>query len=356
MPNLFEEELFLYNDSSKNVKYNFYYGIPHTHTSYSDGQGHPIDAFEYAIGKNLNFLFTADHSNFLDGVKHKNFEYDKYNKQYSEKEGSQWFNTGKDVELSNSKYKDFVALRGFEMKWFAGGHISILNSQNYLNGRKQHLNINKLSSWLSSQYNVIAAINHPSRSFRPIEYNSEMDKVLKLIEVGNGSFPRKYIRCESYYYKLLDLGWHLGAINGQDNHTNNWGDADNLTVILADALNKDKLIDAMRNMRTYSTETRSLRLVFKANDLWMGSILKDNIGSLISFEITAADNCVPIEKIQLISNEGKIVNESKYENAAIVTWKPCQTVNNEESWYIVKVIHSNGKWGISSPIFIEINR
>ncbi len=340
-------------DFWKNIKYNFYYGIPHAHTSYSDGQGQPIDAFEYARSKNLNFLFIADHSNFLDGVKNKNFEYDKNMKHYSEKEGSQWFNTGKDVELSNSKYKDFAAIRGFEMKWFAGGHISILNSQNYLNGRKQHLNIDKLSNWLSSQCNVIAVINHPGRSFRPIEYNSEMDKLLKLIEVGNGAFPRRYIRYEPYYYKLLDLGWHLGAINGQDNHTSNWGDDDNLTVILAEALNKDTLIDAMRNLRTYSTETRSLRLVFKANDFWMGSILNANIGSLINFEIIAADDFVPIEKIQLVSNAGRIVNESIYDNANIVTWKPCIIVNKKESWYVVKVIHSNGKWGISSPIFIK---
>lgn len=343
----------MYDDSSENIKYNFYYGIPHTHTSYSDGQGRPIDALEYARGKNLNFLFISDHSNFLDGVKRKNFEYDKQMKQYSEKDNSQWFNTRKDVELVNTKYENFVALRGFEMRWFAGGHISILNSENYLNGRKQHLNLNKLSSWLLSQNNVIAVINHPGRSFRPIEYDLEMNRVLKLIEVGNGSFPRNYIRCESYYYKLLDLGWHLGAINGQDNHTNNWGDDDNLTVILAETLSKDTIIDAMRNMRTYSTETRSLRLVFKANNFWMGSILSTNIGSLISFEIIAADNSVPIEKIQLISNEGKIVNERKYDNANIATWKPCLIVNNKESWYVVKVIHSNGKWGISSPIFIK---
>jgi CMP-N-acetylneuraminic acid synthetase len=85
----------------------------------------------------------------------------------------------------------------------------------------------------------------------------------------------------------------------------------------------------------------------------MGSILNVNIGSLISFEIIASDNSVPIEKIQLVSNKGIIINESKYDNVNIVTWKPCITVNNKESWYVVKVIHSNGKWGISSPIFNE---
>lgn len=340
------------NDSSTNQEYNFYFGIPHAHTSYSDGQGRPIDALEYAKGRKLDFLFTADHSNFLDGVKHKNFEYDKHNKQYIEKEGSEWFRTGMDVGFINNKYKDFVALRGFEMRWFAGGHISILNSQNYLNGRKQHLNQEDLSYWLLKQNNVVAAINHPGRSFKPIEYNFELNKVLRLIEVGNGSYPRKYIRCDSYYYKLLDLGWHLGAINGQDNHINNWGDDDNLTVILAKSLSKDALLEAMKGLRTYSTETRSLKLIFKANDLWMGSILEIDYGSTINFEIIAADNYVPIERIQLISNEGRTIKESTCGNQNSVIWKPCITVNKKENWFIIKIIHSNGKWGISSPIFI----
>ncbi|MDF2674250.1 MAG: hypothetical protein K0R09_2518 [Clostridiales bacterium] len=343
----------LYNDPSKNAKYNFYFGIPHTHTSYSDGQGRPIDAFEYARGKNLNFLFIADHSNFLDGVKHKNFEYNKQKKQYCEMEGSQWCSTRKEVEFTNNKYKDFVALRGFEMRWFAGGHISILNSQNYLNGRKQHYNMDKLTNWLGSQNNVVATINHPNRSFAPIKYNIELNKVLKLVEVGNGAFPRNYIRCESNYYKLLDLGWQLGAINGQDNHICNWGDSDNLTVILAEALNKDALIDAMGKLRTYSTETRSLKLIFKANNFWMGSTINANNNDLINFEISADDKSVPIEKIQLISKGGSIIKELQCNNMNKVTWRPSLIVNNNESWYIVKIIHSNGSWGISSPIFIK---
>lgn len=336
-----------------NTKYNFYYGIPHAHTSYSDGLGLPIDAFEYARSKKLNFLFTADHSNFLDGVKHKNFEYDKGNRQYIEKVGSQWFCTGLDSELTNNKYSDFVAIRGFEMRWFAGGHMSILNSQNYLNGKKQQLKSDDLTNWLMSQNNIVAAINHPGRSFKPIDHNLELNKVLRLIEVGNGSFPRKYLRCESYYYRLLDLGWQLGAINGQDNHINNWGDGDNLTVILAERLSKDSLIEAMKSMRTYSTETRGLRLIFKANELWMGSILKVNTGSLIYFNIIAEDDSTAIEKIQLISNGGNIIGESKYYNQSCVNWNPCLITNKKETWYIVKVIHSNGKYGISSPIFVK---
>lgn len=339
-----------------NIEYNFYFGNPHAHTSYSDGEGSPIEALEYARNRKLDFLFISDHSNFLNGVKHKNYEYDKRSEQYMEHEGSQWFKTRQAVELINNTYKDFAAIRGFEMRWFAGGHMSILNSQNYLNGRKQHLKQEILTDWLAKQNDTVAVINHPGRSFKPFSCDYKLNKVLRLIEVGNGSYPRGYLRYESHYYRLLDLGWELGAINGQDNHIRNWGDDDNLTVILAETLNSGSLINAMRNLRTYSTETRSLKLVFKADGLWMGSKIIKTPKSTINFEIIAEDSSANIDKIQLLSNGGRIVIEKQFENQKFAVWRPCLAANNDENWYIVKIIHSNGRWGISSPIFINTNR
>lgn len=341
--------------SLSNIEYNFYFGNPHAHTSYSDGEGNPIEAFEYARKRKLDFLFISDHSNFLDGVKHRNFEYDKGSGQYIEKEGSEWFKTRQAVEYINNRYKDFTALRGFEMRWFAGGHMSVLNSQNYLNGRKQHLKSNMLAEWLTKQINTVAVINHPGRSFKPFKCNYELNKVLRLIEVGNGSYPRGYLRYESYYYKLLDLGWELGAINGQDNHIGNWGDDDNLTVILAETLSSEALINAMKKLRTYSTETRSLKLIFKADNFWMGSKIIKKPGSIIDFEIIAEDSSAKIDRIQLISNGGRVIIEKQFKNQSTVFWRPYLAANSAETWYIVKVIHSNGKFGISSPIFININ-
>ncbi len=338
-----------------NIKYNFYFGNPHAHTSFSDGQGSPKDAFEYARNKKLDFLFLADHSNFLDGVKHKNFEYDKSSGQYMEKEGSKWYRTRQDVENINNTYSDFTAIRGFETRWFAGGHMTILNSSNYLNGKKQNLKSCSLADWLIKQNNAVAVINHPGRSFKPFKCDSELNRVIRLIEVGNGSYPRGYLRYESYYYKMLDLGWHLGAVNGQDNHIKNWGDDDNLTVILSETLSKDSLINAMINLRTYSTETGSLKLIFKSDDLYMGDRLIKSPGSIINFEIIAEDKSAKIDKIQLLSNEGKVKIEKQFDKLCSVLWKPYITASRDETWYIVKIIHCNGKWGISSPIFIGIS-
>jgi hypothetical protein len=337
----------------QHVEYNFYYGIPHAHTCYSDGKGRPLDAFEYAKRKGLHFLFASDHSNFLDGAFHNNYEYDDVSMQYIEKEGSQWHSTRMESEFINKKYDDFLALRGFEMRWYFGGHINIINSPNYLNGKKQLLNPRELAKWMASQGAIVSAINHPGRSFRMKHYIPEMDNLLNLIEVGNGAFTRQYIRTDCCYFKMLDMGWHLGAINGQDNHLDNWGDSDNLTVILAESLEKDDIISAMKNRRTYSTETRELRLKFKINDYWMGSILNVNSGDRLHFDIFAEDEDAPINKVQIISNGGKELLERTFEEFKKIEWSFDLTAGYGDFWYVVKVIHSDCKWGISSPIFIS---
>ena len=54
------------NGNSDN--YQYYFGVPHSHTSFSDAGGSsvPKQAYEYGKKKGLDFLFVTDHSNLLD--------------------------------------------------------------------------------------------------------------------------------------------------------------------------------------------------------------------------------------------------------------------------------------------------
>lgn len=341
-----------FNIQDPNIDYNFYYGIPHAHTRYSDGRGTPMDAYEYARNNGLNFLIVTDHSNFLDGVKKNNYEFDGDTNQYVEKENSQWHKTRIEAELVNNKYKDFLALRGFEMS-SPTGHINVINTQSYVEGKKQIRTLDKFFSWLRKQQNIIVSINHPGRSFKRLAYVPDVDQIVTLIEVGNGAYPRRYKNTEKYYFDALDMGWHLGAINGQDNHRDNWGDGDNLTVIVAENLSKDKFLEALRNRRTYSTETRNLKLTFKANNHWMGSIFTATLNEHLQFEIRVEDTLVPIKKIQLVTNGGRILKESILNNVKNANWYPSIKVGSNNSWFVIKVIHENNKCGISSPIFVK---
>ncbi|MBC2580866.1 CehA/McbA family metallohydrolase [Clostridium sp. DJ247] len=346
------EASWYFNICNPKVNYNFYYGIPHTHTCYSDGIGTPTEAFKYAISKGLNFLIITDHSNFLDGVKRHNYEYDKKTHQYIEMKNSQWYKTRIAAEIINNNYNNFLALRGFEMS-SSVGHINVINTANYVEGKKQIKTLNKLFYWLRQQEELIISVNHPDRSFRGLSRIPDAHTMINLMEVGNGSFPRKYKNTEIHYFDALDMGWYIGAINSQDNHRNNWGDSDNLTAVLCESLTEENFIDAIKNRRTYSTETRKLKLIFKINDYWMGSILCTSPGELLNFYIAVEDPIVPIEKLQIISNKRKILAEKNIGKAHSAGWTLSLKANNIDNWYVVKVIHENGKQGISSPIFVK---
>jgi len=338
--------------------YHFYYGIPHSHTSFSDGKGEPKDAYAYARSKGLDFLIISDHSNWLDGVQGEgldpNYEYNSETNQYEEVEGSEWYKARIQAEEFNATHDDFLALRGFEMTSSNWGHINVTGSDEYVEAKKQMPNLMDFYNWLVTKQNVVAAFNHPNwpdDSFNDLAYVPELDRMLNLIEVGNGAPPYSYARAEEHYFKALDNGWHVSAVNGQDNHSWNWGDPDNLTVVVAENLSEDAFINAMRNRRTYSTETRTLQLTYKANGQWMGSVLDVEKGDTINFEVVAEDNEVPIKEVQLITNGGNIIDRKIVDSTNKIEWNPSVTVAGGAAWYVVKVIHEGDKWGTSSPIY-----
>lgn len=323
------------------TNYNFYYGVPHCHTSYSDGKGTPTEAYTHAKNSKLDFLIITDHSGSLIRSEVNN-------------QIPNWEMTKAEVETINKKYNHFLALIGLEMSTKIWGHVNVINCKNVID-KKTRKNPQKLYDWLCDQdrNNIILSINHPNRSSYFLSYISEFDKFINLIEVGNGSPPRQYTRSEEYYFKALDNGWHVGAVNGQDNHNNNWGEPDNLTVVIAENLNMTSFISALKLRRVYSTETRTLKLTVKANNHWMGSILDFKKSDKLNLQIIAEDNSTPITKIQLISTGGNIIKEKSFFNSHTAKWQPTLTIATDYSWYVVKVIHKNGKLGISSPIFVQ---
>lgn len=323
------------------TNYNFYYGVPHCHTSYSDGKGTPTEAYIHAKNSKLDFLIITDHSGSLIRSEVNN-------------PIPNWKMAKAEAETINKKYNDFLALIGFEMSTKIWGHVNVINCKNVID-KKTRKNPQKLYNWLCNEdrNNIILSINHPNRSSCFLSYISEFDKFINLIEVGNGSPPRQYRRLEKYYFKALDNGWHVGAVNGQDNHNNNWGEPDNLTVVIAENLDMKSFINALKLRRVYSTETRTLKLTVKANNHWMGSILDFKKSDKLNLQIIAEDQSTPITKIQLISNGGNTIKEKSFLNSNTAKWEPTLTITTDYSWYVVKVIHQDGRLGISSPIFVQ---
>jgi hypothetical protein len=327
--------------------HNFYYGIPHSHTSYSDGTGTPAEAYESARAEGLNFLIITDHQGKLVTG---SLNYDRSIKIWGGA-SPKWSMLKLEASAINKKHKDFIALHGFELSTKFWGHINIINSRNII--KTKPTSLDELFEWLCSEDNILLSVNHPHRSPKTRPFTNNLDNFVNLYEVGNGSTTRVYTRTEENYYKALDEGWHIAAINGQDNHSNDWGKSPNVTAVIAKELSADSLIQSIKLRRVYSTESRSLKLTVKGNSKWMGSILNLRKDDTLEISIHAEDNINPIEKLQIISTGGKIIEEKTFNSSSDCKWKYTLTVSDNSAWYVVKVLHTNGQIGISSPLFIQ---
>lgn len=329
------------------MEYNFYFGIPHAHTSYSDGIGTPTEAYEQAKNNGLNFLIVTDHQGKLVNGK---YNYDRSIFIIGKKH-PKWEMLKLEAAAANKRYKDFAALFGFELSTKFWGHINIINSQSIIEKKPNFLE--ELYEWLITEENILLSINHPHRSPKTLPFSHNFDNFVNLYEVGNGSTTRIYTRTEKNYYNALDDGWHIAAINGQDNHINDWGNSPNITAVIAKELTIDSLLDAIKLRRVYSTESKTLKLVVKGNNRWMGSILNINIGDKLNLHIKAEDLINPIEKVEVITNRGKIIAEKNFKAASVLEWNLDFTITEDYCWYVVKIIHSNENVAISSALFVQ---
>lgn len=323
--------------NQNNIK--FYYGIPHCHTEFSTGKGSPIEAYEYGCKSGLDFMFITDHNSYLSN------EISIKDDKYSKFQGTKVY-----ASKIKKKYDNFLPLVGFECKTYLYGDLNIMNSSNFFTGAVRDLKV--LTLWMLNNPDSFISINHPHKNIKALPYNPILNKLITSIEVGNGNPASKYTRHERYYFSLLDDGWRLGAINGQDNHKINFGDSENLTVCICNSLSTHDIISSFRERRTYSTESRYLKLYFTINDSFMGEEITISSDKL-RFMIFTEDIKYKIKEIQIITNKGTVIRTIENINLSSIKYLYEHKRESNETWYIIKVIEENDKISFSSPIFIN---
>ncbi len=317
-----------------------YFGDLHSHTSYSDGALTPYDAFTYARDiANIDVLAITDHSNSLNST--------------------EWEDT-KTQANNFTESGRFVALAGFEYTHTVDGHINVYESDSFVSRNDVNYDtIPEFYSWLKTQPdNVFAQFNHPftTDDFLGFAYDFDIDSKITLQEVGNGSPPYSYARLEDSYIYALDKGWHVGATNGQDNHSANWGyPPNNLTGIVAENLTKAEILDALKLMRVYSTEDRNLKMSFLANGYWMGTTIPAEAGDTIEFSIYVddPDSTDTISSIQIISSGGGVLfsispNSQSYSGTFSYSFA------GGGKWFYLKAVEADGDIAISSPVWTPV--
>lgn len=322
-------------NSSDFSKIKFFYGVPHCHTNISTGKGSPLECIEMAYRNDLDFLILTDHNSSLK----------------KDSKSNNWLSIKKLVSKYSKKGSNFIVMQGFEAHSSQWGHFNIINSPNYFLGTVN--NIASLVFWALKDENILISINHPHSYVLDIPYSSISNSCITNIEVGNGIFGKKYTKHDKIYYNMLDKGWRLSSINGQDNHKLNIGKEENLTCILATHLSTESIISAFRNHHTFSTESKTLKMFFTINNSFMGEELNAKSGMLLKFFINVEDTIKKISKIQIISSNNILVKEISNLEIHTVKFIYQQNANLNEKWYIVKVYLNDKREGISSPIFLN---
>jgi hypothetical protein len=237
-----------------------YFGALHSHTSYSDGEARPEDAFRMArdLGR-LDFFAVTDHAEYWSG-----------------KDDRRWAAVRAAARRETSDR--FVALAGFEYSNLWWGHYAVLNTEEYFAYNYLSWGVEPFYEWLRDParreaFAIFAHpgfhFNHKGREHARYAFDPVLARRFVGIDVtqmgawmpgvlGNGHGM-------SFYDEALTRGWTLGPMSAPDNHYANWGvrDAHRIGVLLP-SLTQENLFDALRARRFYATTNENLQVAWGA--------------------------------------------------------------------------------------------
>ena len=322
----------LYIDTFNPNDIHFYYGIPNFYTGFSIGKGTPYESLEYGKRAGFDFLTITDLNSHLSS-----------NIKTSDGIITKWNGIRQSVGKFSRRHDNFLSISGFQCKTNDIGDLNIINPDIYFTGFVRDLKF--LALWMINNPNSFITIHNPPINFRPLQYNIILNKLITSIDVGESHQCEKSTLYEKFYYYMLDVGWRLGAINGQNTQKLHLGDTENLTI--------DEFVAAFRNRRTYSTQSRFLKFYFTINNSFMGDNIIINKGDKLKFNIFAEDTKFKIQEIQIITNRCTIVKKLDGINLSSIKYMYDHVNLETESWYLIKIIQDDCRIAISSPIFIS---
>lgn len=340
--------------------YGVFFGQLHSHTSYSDGAGTCAEAFQHATRLHettdtLDFLAVTDHSNSFDNDTSANIN-----------DGSMSTEWVEGHALADRYTTDeFVGIYGYEMTWSNGlGHMNTFNSNGFQSRNQEAYKtystaLQNYYAALKTDSGTISQFNHPGTTFGDFSdfsyYDQEIDSLITLVEVGNGEGAigsSGYFPSYEYYTRALDKGWHVAPTNNQDNHKGNWGNSNTgRTVVLADALTRDNIYDALRNYRVYATEDNDLSIIYTLDGNVMGTILTaGDVSDTVTLSVALEDPTDSgIGKVEVIVNGGlSIASQNVTTASGTVTFE----VPADYSYYYIKVTQPDKDIAVTAPVWV----
>lgn len=306
---------------------NIYLGDLHSHTIYSDGRGTPLEAYNTARARGLDFFGLSEHAFMLTQA--------------------EWESLGQ-IADSVTVEGQFLGLRGFEYT-NDKGHLNVFNTGTFVHKDDPNYNtLPKFYNWLLTQPNVVAQFNHPfvdsqfDFNFNNFAYYPLIDHKIVLQELTD---PKEFLRSNN-------VGWHLGSIGTSDAHRKDWGLR--RLGVLAPALNKDAIFQGLRARRTFflSPHHLSFSVLMRANGYWMGSSVPNTAG--LNFIIQAHDPTPEGKSLTLkLYESGSVVAQKKISSREWYKWTPSISAKLGRFYYVEAYYEGWLYPAYTSPIWVE---
>ncbi|MPV36312.1 metallophosphoesterase [Georgenia subflava] len=332
-----------------------YTGEFHSHTSISDGQALPVDAFTHvAENSDADFFGLAEHDVTFDLRNADDFITD-----WRDAASDEWRYLHEESEAFNAN-SDLETVIGEELTWYDGtGHMNIFNADwlatanspsggTFGTGNIMY-DLPTMYARLALDPEAVAQFNHPGATGWGDFYDFShltptADESVQLFEYKSPSYHSQWILA-------LDNGWHLSPTYSGDEHARTWVTGNPATTgIWATEQSADGLYQAMRERSTYATFDADAILQLGANGRMMGSILPAGTTEL-TLDVDLTDPEDTFETVQVYTNGGEVAAEFTDLDTSTVSVDPVIDVADGD-YYFVKATQADGEEVISAPVWI----
>lgn len=344
-----------------------FWGDVHGHTANSDGEGKVTDYLEYARdGADLDFVIVTDHD-FGNGPPWR-------------MPRAAWSAIQDAVEAVTVEGR-FIAIAGYEWtsapKYWQGFEGV---SEGHFEGPPRHYNHKNVyfpepvpylfsskdpvamsPDLLAEAVSAVGGLvhnNHPTRGlegrnqwdydprFEAVIANTSIDADVVFYEGAAYA-----IEVESQVREFLATGRKTGFVKGTDTHE---GRPAARTALIASALTREALFEALRSRRCYAVSNARIVLDFKINGRWMGEEIETTGAPRILVDVQGTDR---IEELVIV-RDGEILLEV-HPNQCRIRLQHVDETFSGESYYYVRVTqtdrdeHGNPSRAWSSPIWVR---
>ncbi|HPQ71251.1 MAG TPA: hypothetical protein PKW95_19145 [bacterium] len=322
--------------------FTLYFGIFHSHSSFSDGKGRPPEAYAYARDEGeLDVFALTDHLEYL----YIPVPPDKYARLLEV--ADEFDDPGSYVALAGFEYSLALDLRHFT--W--AGHSNVFFSP-------------ELFTWIMLDYHeffeellacpqCLASFNHPGwdgqTNWDGFTYVPEVDPQITTIELSTWDLD-----AWPFLFEALDQGWHVSPTWNQDNHERGWGTEDDTrTGVWLDVLTRDGVYDALLNRRTFSTLDRNADILLTTSQgCWMGSDLRGTQTATLIVEADDPDAGDGFAALELWGRGEELLAEFDCDSQLTCHWEIELTLPEAGSYVLARAVEDDGDLLVSAPIWL----